>query len=464
MQLPSRGFARLVVANQGKHGIWVDSLIVVKDALVVAEGIEPEQTQPNIIVFIADALRADALGLYGQEAATSPHLDTFAREAKRFDEVWAQSSWTRPSIASLMTGLQPDTHGVDAVNAVLAPELVTLSEVLSTAGFRTGAFVANHVVSARFGFNQGFDEWDESLYGTSPTNTVARALEWVGDAPEPFFLYVHTLDPHGPYEPSPEHWEQLRPAGGYAGRTNIKELVKDKGLAGAELDYLRSAYHAEVRGVDAAFGQLVEGLGQDVLDRSVVVFTADYGEEFRDHGDGGHGHTLYEEVVRVPLVIRPPNGLNGGSSTSATVQHVDLLPTLAGLAGAPNLKTQGRDLSGWLSGGSAPEGGRLASRLRFSGYNKSAIREGSMKLIVNNDRFGREVVRTELYDLANDPKEERNLAEERPIAARHLRNELELLREQLQARGASAGATVELNEEDRERLRALGYLGTGEQR
>ena len=466
--LIASGFLRLVVESRGR-GLWVESLTLGGAEPEKAIGSEagPTRSRPNIVLFVVDALRADSLGIYGQPADTSPRIDRFAGEAIRFDDAWAQSSWTRPAVASIFTGLQPDTHGVDGVNAVLVPELVTLAEVLRPAGYRTGAFVANHVVSDRFGFAQGFDAWDGSLYGERSEAVVEKALEWIGEGSvQPFFVYVHTLDPHGPYAPDARHWQPFLPKE-YDGRRDTKVLARDNGLRPDELAYLRSAYHGEVHDVDAAFGRLLDGLaGAGLTKTSLVAFTADHGEEFRDHGGGGHGHTLYQEVIRIPLLVRLPGGSHGGTASPVSVQQIDLFPTLAGFAGTSvPAAGESRDLSDWLMRVDAarPSTPRLMSRLRFSGYNKTSLRDGSMKLIVNNDRFGRDVVRLELYDLAVDPAERRNVARQRPIAARYLRNELLQLQARHETQGAwlKSGATLELTDEERARLRALGYLGEG---
>src|SRR5439155_857600 len=209
-------------------------------------------SRPNVVLFLADTLRADYLGAYGHAAPTSPRLDGFAREAVLFEDAWAQASWTRSAIASLFTGLHVGSHGVDREDRVLPSAAQTLAEVLRAGGYRTGAFVANHLLGGRFGFDQGFDAWNpgtRTLYGAA---------------------------------------------------------------------------------------------------------TADHGEEFLEHGGTEHAKTLYQELVRVPLVVRVPRG-PGGTREKATVQQIDLMPTLLALTGLPAPRAlPGRDLSARLTGQRPP--------------------------------------------------------------------------------------------------------------
>jgi len=420
--------------------------------------------RPNVVVFLVDTLRADDLGAYGAVAPTSPAFDGFARHGLLFKNAVAQSAWTRPTVASLFTGLHPGTHGVQESTATLAAEVTTLAESLRARGYLTLGLVANGVVSPDRGFAQGFSAWNAGagagLHGASSDVLVRKALEAVDGAREPYFLYVHTLDPHDPYEPSDADWEAFRD-GGYRGQSDPRRLIEKGRLDEPELAFLRSKYRGEIRHNDRAFGALVDGLASRGLDRTIVVFTSDHGEEFLDHGGLLHRQTLYDEILHVPFAVHLPGGQGAGRVIDAPFRQVDLFPTLANLVGADvPREVEGADRSSdWIAGGPAAAEPEPMAELVDAGLKKYAVRSGDLELIVNADARGywradREV---ELYDTREDPGERRNLVDERPIAARYLRNQLGRLRAQQEAH-RRAGAHRELSSEEREHLRALGYL------
>jgi arylsulfatase A-like enzyme len=231
-------------------------------------------------------------------------------------------------------------------------------------------------------------------------------------------------------------------------------------LSAEGLRFLRAQYEGEVRQNDRAFGALIDGLrARGLLDRTVVVFTADHGEEFLEHGGTEHTKTLYQELVRVPLVVRVP-GKPGGTRERGTVQQIDLMPTILALTGRPAPRPlPGRDLSARLAGAQGPVSAApvLLSEERFAVVDKLAARAGDLKLIFNNDgpalwRAGSHV---ELYDLARDPLERANLAPLRPIAVAFLERRLEAFRK---AQAPGAAPSVALSSDEREQLRALGYV------
>jgi arylsulfatase A-like enzyme len=462
-------FLRLEVKNSGTSDIILQALRVrafrnppKREAASPARSAFLGVSRPNIAIFLVDTLRADHLGLYGHERATSPNLDALGRESITFDDCSASSSWTAPSVTSLFTGLGPEAHGVEDVDSSLVPEIETLAERLRSRGYRTAAFVANHVLRARLGYAQGFDEWnggdEKSLFGKRPRPVVDRAVEWLRSAPEPFFLYVHVLDPHDPYEPPERHWRPFRPEA-YAGLRDTRVLGQGGSLGPEALAFLRSAYEGEIHEADDAFGVLVEALrSRKLVDRTLLAFTADHGEEFQDHGRLGHARTLYREVLRVPLVIRLPRGDRGGERVESPVQHVDLFSTLLAVSGA-EAAGEGRPLwEAWTAGPADPHS-LLHGRLRFGASDKRSVRDGLMTMVVNDEPSAR--FRFELFDLGSDPEEREDLARKRPIVARYLRERMATFvkaQADVNAR-LQAGTKVELAPEETERLRALGYLG-----
>jgi arylsulfatase A-like enzyme len=461
--------ARLQVANAGGGRAWIERLEILSPA-PRASARRPAPAfafRPNFVLYLVDTLRADRLGAYGHRGPTSPRFDAFAREAILFEDVWAQASWTRPTTASILTGLHPAVHGADRADRRLSDDAVTLAEALKRAGYRTGAFVANRLVGGRTGLDQGFDEWNGgggSLYNAPASELGARALAWIDRGGSPFFLYVHAMDPHAPYAPPPQDAAPFE--GPYAGERDTMALLR-RGhrtpLHPRAKRFLESQYLGEIRRNDRAFGELLDGLRERrLLETSAVVFTADHGEEFWDHGSTQHGSTLYTEQLRVPLAVRLPGARRGGTRERGAVQQLDLYPTLLSLAdvGSP-ADLPGRDLSGsWLRGDDAAPPPLLFSQQRFTVVDKAAVRAGSLKLIVNRDEplHWRADARVELYDLARDPGEQVNLASARPIAVRCLLDELDRFDTLASARRVGPDATLTLSAEDRHQLRALGYL------
>jgi len=458
---------RLELANPAADGVvWLSRAQVTVPVPPAQRPPAPPPAQasarPNVVLYVVDTLRADYLGAYGHAAPTSPRLDAFAGEAVLFEDAWAQASWTRSAMASILTGLHVGTHGVDREDRVLPPASHTLAEALRAGGYRTGAFVANHLLGGRFGFDQGFDAWNpaaQTLYGAPATDLVREALAWVDAGPRPFLLYVHTMEPHAPYSPTEE---DLRPflRAPYRGTTDTRALLRLGQLGTLPpdgLSFLRSRYEGEVHQNDRGFGALLDGLRARSLDTAtVVVFTADHGEEFLEHGGTEHAKTLYQELVRVPLVVRLP-GARGGTRDKGAVQQIDLMPTLLALTGLPAPGLPGRDFSARLSGPAGTEGAAplLFSEERFAVVDKAAVRAGDLKLIFNNDgpALWRAGSHLELYDLARDPLERSNLVASRPIAAAFLERRLEAFRNA----HAGAGQSVALSAAEREQLRALGY-------
>jgi arylsulfatase A-like enzyme len=459
--------ARLEVANPGDGLVFVEELRLERDPIrETAPGALAKR--PGVLIYLVDTLRADRLGIYGHSAPTSPRLDALAAEALVFEDAWGQASWTRPATASILTGLHPSRHGADREDTALAPEQLTLAERLGAAGYRTGAFVANHLVGGRFGFDQGFDTWnggDRGLYGAPARQLGERALQWLDAGQGPFLLYVHTMEPHSPYDPPAEAMAPFE-LPDYEGDRDTRALLRlgQLGELSPEgLRFLEARYAGEIRANDDAFGQLLDGLAsRGLLDSTVVVFISDHGEELLDHGGTEHAKTLYQELVRIPLLIRLPGGERRSGRIAEPVQQIDLLPSLLALAGLevpPDLP--GRDLSAsWLGDASSTRPAPLLfAEERFTVTDKLAVRNGPLKLILNNDgpELWRAGTHVELYDLAADPGERHNLAATRPIAEAFLRQELERFRRQQAARSSDA-TPLELTPEELEQLRALGYV------
>lgn len=431
--------------------------------------------RPNVLVYLVDTLRADHLGCYGHERNTSPRLDAFAADAVVFDDAFAQSSWTRSSVASLFTGRQPPSHGVHGRSEALAEDAVTLAEVLRDAGYATAAFVTNGNASRAFGFAQGFDVFE--LLGQDPataalhtlSDDVRRAVSaWLDRRPagRPFFVYAHTMEPHAPYAPPPLALRRLgvRPAerprdgAGAAARPELGSIAWFQGLQKGVVDAdpettasLAALYDAEIFFNDLHFGALLDDLSRRGLaDETVVVFLSDHGEELRDHGGWQHGTTLYQEQVRVPLIVRFPD-LPRGVRLPGPARQIDVLPTLADYLGLPLPEgVEGVSLLPEIRGrGGAARA--VYSQLDLDGRFAESLVDGRFKILCA-DRRG---TGCRLFDLAADPRERRDLAPGRPLLAGYLEQRLRAVRRH---RGGLTAVAVEVDGALAEHLRALGYL------
>jgi arylsulfatase A-like enzyme len=408
----------------------------------------------GVLLVTVDTLRADHLSAYGGPDPT-PAFDAVAAEGVLVERAYTPTPSTGPAHASLFTGLYPWRHGVLQNAAPLPDELVTLAMSLRERGFRTAAFVSSFILDGRFGFDRGFESygfeatekivWRGQLrprfYARGAATTDA-ALRWLHDhRGERFFLWIHYFDPHAPYEP-PEGFalppgtdvdlDGRRVPSGLGSRSRLGDLVR--------------AYRGEVRYTDAELGRLLDSLREDGrLDRIALVVTSDHGEAFGDHGQLGHGTTLYEELVRVPLLVRGP-GIPAGRRLPGPVQLEDLMPTLLdwlGLPVPPDL--DGVSLLGWLRGAGAPPPRHTVLGRRRAYTDEPDLffaRSGEIKWIGHGEDFDR-------YDLSLDPRELAALRESEPPGVLH---------GPMQASLGQGSRELQLEPEVREALEALGYV------
>jgi arylsulfatase A-like enzyme len=442
-------------------------------AAACSPGPQPMQAvrAPNIVLISIDSLRADHLGCYGYGRETSPAIDALAREGVLFENAVAQAPWTLPSHASLLTSLYARTHQATDAKLRLPAEPATLAGELREAGYSTRAVVGGTFMQARFGLDRGFDVYDDTQARvshqrshaavTSPT-THERALELLNGAPEPFFLFVHYWDVHYDYLPPPPYDTKFDPD--YAGSVSAQSFMKNEaihaGMDPRDLAHIVALYDGEIAWVDHHIDLLLDALSRRGLDeRTIVVLTADHGDEFFEHGEKGHMHSLYQELLHVPLLVRLP-GLVAGRRVTERVELIDVMPTLLEAAGRPVPDgLHGRSLLPLVQGGT-----RLA-RPAFAETTKArkskhaeeekleawCVYDGAHKLITfTEDRHP-----PELYDLDADPAEQANLVGR--LAADPLREQLHTWRERV-----TSGAAVEnegVDEDTMRTLRSLGYVG-----
>ncbi len=457
---------------------------------VACGGSEPERPRrPKgeaqlVVLLIVDTLRQDALGCYGREGADTTHIDALAAEGVRFDQAIATSGWTLPSVASMLTGTWPSMHKALGKVSRLTPistELPVLAEIYRDAGWTTLGFANAAFLSPLLGLDRGFDVFDhEHAYNWDIRRadaTVDTALSALDErSGEDVFLLLHLFDAHLDYDP-PDGY--LEPFVG-ARRTpeppvSMKECLELRLADGeappsaADLDYIRGVYQGEVAFVDRAVGRLIDGLRDlERWDRTSIVLTSDHGEEFWDHGGFEHGHTLYDELVRVPLIVRTPATVSAAvREVDPLVRTIDIAPTLLALSQLESPASfLGQSLVPHLTGGPIGAVQPAFSQSTLYGAEKMAWRTDEWCLIIDQAVEGPDGI--ELYDMQADPGQRRNLVAERPGVRDQLVRAFQRFTRELQQRAASI-ATPEVQDmgpttikKYLESLDKLGYTGRDE--
>jgi choline-sulfatase len=398
-------------------------------ALAVAAGAcraTAPEAPPSVLLVTIDTLRADRVGAYGAGPGRTPQIDALAAQGLVMEDAWASVPLTLPSHATLLSGLEPPRHGVHDNGAYVFPaEPATLATVLGARGYATGAFVGAYVLDRRFGLARGFDHYDDRIERNAPGASaleaerrgeeVARVAEaWIGAQTRPFFAWVHLYDPHAPYDPPSPQREA------FAGRP----------------------YEGEVAYADACLGRVLAAARARAGGRLLVAVTADHGEGLGEHGERTHGFFVYGATLRVPLVLAGP-GIPSGERRRGVARSVDLLPTLLARLGVPApSRLDGADLLAARPNEAYAES-LYPQTLGWAPLH--AFRVGSLRYV--------DAPRPELYDLADDPGETRDLAAARPQEAARLRGALAALRAQERAPSRAV-----VSAETAERLGALGYV------
>jgi arylsulfatase A-like enzyme len=443
----------------------------------------------NVIFILVDTLRADHLAPYGYRRDTSPNLDALGRESLLFLAARSQSSCTFPSVNSILTSrAAPAFLGQPGGAMGLPAGIPGLAEILRARGFHTAAVSASPIVRAspgRFnpggGFGRGFDTFQEECVWKPADCVTGQALPHLERDPRPLFLYLHYLDPHGPYAPPAGY--RRRFALGHPDKQFVRdgdpnpiarwlhEHGPDPGLTAADVSFLADLYDDKISFFDSQLGRLLAGLrATGLLDDAIVVFAADHGEEFLEHGDVKHCRNLFDTTIRTPLLLRVPGARP--RAVAEAVENLDIVPTLLDLLGGAG---GGSGSPGSAGGPGSPRGPSLpggGAGFRFEGRSLRpavegrplapgwqwaaqgplrSVCDGRLKLVhdLGSRRFA-------LYDLAADPGETRDVLAER-------RRDFQRLREALsgwlaRTEGRPSGERVRRAEEADRRLRALGYL------
>ncbi|MCP4645534.1 MAG: sulfatase-like hydrolase/transferase [bacterium] len=459
---------------------------------------DAKATGPNIIFIVADACRADAFSMYSEDAkAKTPSMDMLRGDGILFSEMFSQASWTKPAFGTIFSGRYPRSHTAVSKATGLPDEVVTFPEIMVEGGYYTKAFANNPNIAPTYNFQQGFADytylepnlvfWASPsgaklsiyeglrrvpgmvakktpgflrgiLFGGlkvtdfyHPAEAVTRdALEWIeNDAPKdrPFMLFVHYMDTHDPFM----DWEN--PGVGYA-RRDMESPAPE------HLEPMLKAYDLEVEYMDRHIGGLLKGLADlGMYDDAVVVFTSDHGEEFYDHEGWWHGTTLYDELIRVPLVVKLPKKAAAGGEFGAFARHIDLAPTLLHFGGLMQDEAMPGSVLMSIDGALATEHpGYVYAENDFEGNVLEATRTHTHKLIRANEDNRRDLEPVEFYDLSADPTEQKNVAGEGLLEEATLGALLDDVMQFIEE-GAAEPQLMQGTAEDLQRLKALGYVG-----
>ncbi|MEM8930526.1 MAG: sulfatase [Acidobacteriota bacterium] len=417
----------------------------------------------NLLFVVVDTLRADHTSLDGYERPTTPRLDALAKTSQVFDRAFAPASWTLPSTVTLLTGLTPPAHGVVGGGHHLAYRFETLAERLQAGGITTFAASANPLIGPNLSFDQGFETFAHQPWERA--DTIQRTfLDWLdGAAEHRWFAYLHYIDPHDPYDAPPpgDRWIDPDYDGAFTDPTLLNQLYHTinwdleppRTVDERDLQYLRDAYDGEILYWDTRFGELLDALdARGVLDDTIVVVTSDHGEEFLEHGRIKHGHQLFDESLRVPLLIHAPGMVEPGRrddpvSLDGLYRSLLQLMRMGPPARDDDLlrPPTDRQVFGHTRVPVAPDDPRNRTTV-------ASIRDSGWWLVYE-EAFDRQ----RLYDADADPDQRHDMAGEQVEIARRLRSTLDAWLAE-SASGDAPTTPAEVDPEALEQLRALGYI------
>lgn len=458
-----------------------------------------ETGKPNIILITLDTVRADHLSFYGYPVETSPFLRSLSKQGVLFREAYTSSTWTLPAHGSLFTGQMPSVNGLGFKNFFLSKDATTLAKILKQQGYTTAGFIGGPFLVSAFRMNQGFDYYNEhldehsklkrftlfrnfarllrrQLWETNGQRSAGQIhselfpyLDWVRDR-EPFFLFINYFDAHDPYDPPQRYRELLYPGKITWEKGNLRSLFIDKktgialfsdGKPLKEKDFqqLRYLYDAEIRYLDDQIARLWNKLQRrGFLKNTIVIFIADHGETLGEHGFLDHGHLLYQEQVRIPFLVIGPDKWNGGKRIQEPVRIVDVFPTLLEQLRIPRPENvQGRSLLPLLNQNAAQNVSVFAELDADPHPRYLAFRKDQKMILKNTNKYiGTSIDEEWLFNLGTDPAEMRNLVGKNPDLAAALQAELAEYFSHLSP--AHPVSIHEMDEESREKLKALGYI------
>ncbi len=420
----------------------------------------------NVLLMVVDALRADHLPCYGYQRNTAPNISRLAERGILFEKAISQAPWTKPSIASLLSSLYPHNHKAIDTKDVLPLEITTLTEELNTNGYYTYAIQTNTWIKSLQQFNQGFDEYLEFRSTRCAANKIADLfLTFLDDMEKrhsKFFAYLHFMDIHIPYN-APEEYNSRFVDENYKGQLNRSQFRKlnavRKGrlrLSAADKKHVINLYDAQISFVDDQVQRILDKLERlGLMENTIIILLADHGEEFWEHEGLEHGHSMYNELLRVPLILYCPQSGVNNKKVEQVIRLIDIYPTLMEILGLrTDVKLMGSDISQILFS----EQEKNLNLVAFSegllyGNEQKALQTAYFKLIKRM-----ETNTYEFYDLRKDPKEKLNIYE-RQNRLKRLNKFKRLLSQYIKSQSKTYKRTQkEIDEETKKQLKSLGYI------
>ena len=441
----------------------------------------PASRPPNVVLISLDSLRADHVGCYGYDRDTTPNVDRVAEQGIRFANAVSTSSWTLPTHLTMFTGRYQISHGVMHETITLNPAVPTAGELFKEAGYATAGFVSAPYVAGHYGYDRGMDEY-ENVSEYYEHRKVARtaivspdvnkkALPWLeANRDRPFFVFIHYFDIHYDFVPPPPYDVMFDPHydGGMDGTNFIERNDVHPGMEQRDLEHILALYDGEIRFTDHHVGEILDKLDEiGVADETLLIITADHGDEFFEHDNKGHHRSLYDEVLRIPLVVRLPGGGRAGEVVDEPVTLTDILPTMleaAGIPAPPDL--DGVSLLPLIDGEASGRDAIYSAFFDKRGFNlQTARRTREGKVIQHFNRITHpKRAPLEYYDMQADPQEQNDLAPERPPAMEENLDGLAVFLEEQwrtnrRVEESGGGGRIEIDDEMMERLKSLGYVG-----
>lgn len=434
------------------------------------------RSRPNVLLLLCDTLRADHLGCYGYARPTSPHIDEFASEALLFENAMSSSPWTKPSMGNLFTSLYPHQHQAFYWEDNLQNGCLTLAEIFRNFNYSTFAIQTNVLITQYYNFHQGFQHFDE-IINEKAEKVTEKFNSWVRKKrSKPFFAYLHFMDVHLPYEAPVKFNRIFEPEPIASVLNNIPSayevrILNEIGLSQQDKQHFINMYDAEIRYFDYYFGQIIDNLKKlGLFEDTIIVLAADHGEEFSDHNGFEHGHTLYNELIHIPLIIKYSSKLQP-KRIKTHVKQQDLTPTLLKICRIKkSTELRGRNLILNTKSGEPQQEEIFFEAIGFGAEKKGIVKDG-WKLIENTGKKDKDAIELylemtkyimpeykegyELYNINQDFQEKNNLINDRPEIFKRLKPYLELFKSESFER-------IKSKDKDREKklkdLKSLGYV------
>lgn len=462
---------RTAYINRTALGLVI--LLAILNLGVVIDGKINSPKGPNIILILVDTLRADHLGSYGYSRDTSPNIDKLAQNGVIFTNAYSNAPWTKPSVASIFSSLYPNVHKAINTGNVLPEGVLTIAEIMKNEGYYT-AFLnsGNPTIGRKFNFHQGFDHYSHPIRVDLENAKVLtdKLLPLITKLQKKkFFIYLHYMDTHVPYNKNKynnlfintDNKHGFGP--GEVDSWKVRALTSSDKLSNADKDYLIALYDGQIRFVDSNIKKIIRALkDKNILEDTLVILTSDHGEEFWEHDNYEHGHTLYNELLHVPLIIYGSHKVKPGE-VKERIRLIDLFPTILEMANIDDnmLMVQGKSIFKTLSDNKSKL--PVFSMGTFFGDEKYSLIEGNNKIILNTgneeNKNKLEGKRSkdfiELYDSDEDPFEKNNLSDSESDVIAQLQEKLYKFKN---AESPFENFEIEIDEELKERLKSLGYL------